>query len=87
VLGSCSPSQVGAFCECFTPCRSTSTDSACFANGVQVGCLCGDGCDHGYFCHTPNDTCLDDSDCGSAGACNYDSVAKHWSCSVCRSPL
>ncbi|MCL2449699.1 MAG: hypothetical protein FWD17_12200, partial [Polyangiaceae bacterium] len=42
-----------------------------------------------YFCHTPADTCTNDTDCGDAGAlattlsaalCLYDAQAGHWSC-------
>jgi hypothetical protein len=49
----------------------------------EVPCECGDACGHGYFCHTPRDTCIDDSDCGGDGTCNYDTVNKVWSCSLC----
>jgi hypothetical protein len=38
----------------------------------------------GYDCHTPNDTCVNDSDCGSsnlgAGYCMFDPVVLHWLC-------
>jgi len=39
----------------------------------------------GYFCHTPEDECVDDVDCGdgSFGApyCAYDPTLGHWACS------
>jgi hypothetical protein len=49
-----------------------------------------------YYCHTPMDTCINDSDCPSVEAsscpvftsCAYDSDAGHWGCSnsVCCPP-
>lgn len=39
-----------------------------------------------YFCHTPSDTCFDDTDCGS-GSCNLDPMTHHWACvTVCAPP-
>jgi hypothetical protein len=40
----------------------------------------------GYFCHTPNDRCTDDSDC-SQGTCNYNMTSQSWSCGFCPPPL
>jgi hypothetical protein len=38
----------------------------------------------GYFCHTPNDTCIDDADCPSNGAlipdCGFDPTSGIWLC-------
>jgi hypothetical protein len=38
----------------------------------------------GYYCHTPQDSCIDDSDCvgtnGQAGYCAYTPEVAHWSC-------
>jgi hypothetical protein len=42
-------------------------------------CSCGGDCGHGYFCHTPKDACLDDSDC-AGGTCNFDLTSKAWMC-------
>jgi hypothetical protein len=51
-----------------------------------------------YYCHTPMDTCINDSDCPSVDAgtsscpvltsCAYDPDAGHWGCSnsVCCPP-
>jgi hypothetical protein len=40
----------------------------------------------GYYCHTPGDECLDDSDCGdggySAGYCAFMPTVGHWQCST-----
>ncbi len=42
---------------------------------------------YGYYCHTPNDACGNDSDCGGLGnACIYSPELHHWTCvtfSVC----
>lgn len=35
----------------------------------------------GYYCHTSDDECADDSDCATH-ACSYDVKKKHWVCSV-----
>ncbi len=38
----------------------------------------------GYFCHTPQDDCVNDSDCTSMGPqwyCRYDPLVARWSCS------
>ncbi len=40
----------------------------------------------GYFCHTPQDECIDDEDCGGSantrpGYCAYDKTAARWKCS------
>jgi hypothetical protein len=36
----------------------------------------------GWFCHTPNDECVDDSDCTKQGEgyCWFDARAAHWAC-------
>ena len=49
-------------------------------------CVCGDSCGHGYFCHTDEDECVDDSDCPSGDECSYDTVKKHWACDYCLVP-
>jgi hypothetical protein len=33
-----------------------------------------------YYCHTPQDTCMDDSDCTGQDFCNYDVVDGRWEC-------
>jgi hypothetical protein len=84
--GYCSPSQVGVLCFCPSPalCGDAGGCSEFVDGGwVQVPCSCGDACGHGYFCHTCNDTCVDDSDCGGHGTCNYDTPNQRWSCSTC----
>jgi len=80
--GYCSPTQVGVLCFCPSEALCDGT-SKCYAGQTEVPCECGDACGHGYFCHTQRDTCIDDADCGNQGTCNYDTVNKMWSCSVC----
>ena len=70
---------------------SCRTDSDC-AGGeycspslVTAGCICAN-CGRGYFCHSPADTCLDDSDCGGE-ACAYDESAQHFACLFCQPHL
>jgi hypothetical protein len=53
-----------------------------------------DTCGHGYFCHTPQDSCIDDSDCrvvtttptGYGPVCAYDVFDHRWSCPNLRLP-
>jgi hypothetical protein len=34
----------------------------------------------GLHCHTPSDSCIDDSDCSGSEFCNYDSNNGYWRC-------
>src|SRR5450432_608433 len=74
----CSPSQLSGICFCPSA-ALCGADSACSPGP----CACGDACGHGYFCRTPTDACVDDSDCGTSGSCNYDTVNQRWACSEC----
>ena len=66
-----------------------SIDADCGPDGYcspsLVGVL-GDcpGCGAGYFCHTANDKCLDDSDCtaGIEPTCAYDFRSGSWACAI-----
>jgi hypothetical protein len=68
-------------------------DSDCGASGycsptAPAGGWCGDVA--GYYCHTPNDLCLDDSDCFGADAgttagtkfCEYSTTNRRWECQI-----
>ncbi|MGH7269385.1 MAG: hypothetical protein ACREJ3_03060 [Polyangiaceae bacterium] len=81
--GYCSPSLVDDLCFCQSTALCPDSGTECTANGNSVLCACGDSCAHGYFCHTPCDTCVDDSDCGNQGTCNYDVVDRRWECNDC----
>jgi len=63
--GSCSPSLVG-------------TPGTCIGTVCQSSCP-SVNCGHGYFCHTPKDSCVDDSDC-PVGACTFDVTGQSWLC-------
>lgn len=90
--GFCSPSLVATSCECIGESFCQPGDDAFCAetgpNGVtiQVACLCGGNCGHGYFCHTRKDSCINDSDCPDGKTCNYDLTGQSWVCSGCAFP-
>ena len=78
-----------SICSCGGGC----TRNSCLSAECRVDADCGAGlyCSPSlvlctfrvYTCHTPNDTCADDSDCSPGfGTCNYDSGAGHWRCYV-----
>jgi hypothetical protein len=79
--GYCSPSLVNSLCFCSD--SSLCGDAGDTCTPGQLFCTCGDSCDHGYFCHTPCDTCVDDSDCEHSGTCNFNSIDHRWECQVC----
>jgi hypothetical protein len=78
--GFCSPSLLDELCACVSVdyCTTIGDTSVCSPGP----CACGDSCGHGYFCHTPADTCLDDADCAT-GACNFDLAHQSWLCTGC----
>jgi hypothetical protein len=62
------------------------TDGDCGSSGYCSPTFGGCG-DYGgviaYYCHTPADTCIDDSDCVSperAGYCMYSPEVGRWAC-------
>jgi hypothetical protein len=73
-----------------------SDSNACLAGNCQTDADCGGYCSPsfgdcgdyagviGYYCHTPEDTCLDDADCSGpdtgAGYCMYRPEVAHWAC-------
>jgi hypothetical protein len=72
--------------------------NACFDGNCRVDADCGAGgscspslgpCGNygglaGYYCHTANDKCVDDSDCATQGGgdCRYNVGTKLWACST-----
>jgi hypothetical protein len=56
---------------------------------TQIPCTCSSPypCGKGFYCHTPCDECMDDSDCGGAGACNYSLLDQLWECIAQDCPL
>ena len=54
-----------------------------FCSPSRVGDICGYDTSvsaSGYFCHTPQDSCVDDSNCDSSFICAYSSQSPHWTC-------
>ena len=94
--GYCSPSAVD-LCVCLSTALCGDAGGGCYAGDPAhppsgpppgpgwnpVPCACGDACGHGYFCHTRGDECVDDGDCAGKGTCNYDALARRWTCSSC----
>jgi hypothetical protein len=61
----------GGFCS---PSAVTLDPSCSF--GISAGSI-------GYFCHTPHDACIDDTDCPQSPGpqiCLFDVAATHWTC-------
>jgi hypothetical protein len=86
--------QADSDCRDAGPCAcnpSLSIGYMCTAGNCYVDSDCGDGgfcspsfdpCEpriDGYFCHTPNDTCIDDADC-PGGPCAYVMTDSVWAC-------
>lgn len=79
-------------CLCFqTGWARYPVGNACVQENCQVDSDCGpggfcsptlSGCGYGgYYCHTPTDTCLNDSDCaGSSIGCVYSPTTGAWGC-------
>jgi hypothetical protein len=72
-----------------------SDSNACLLGNCRTDAECGSGycspsfgdCGDysgviGYYCHTPEDTCVDDTDCSESGAgyCMYRPEVAHWAC-------
>ena len=58
-------------------------DSDCGAGGFCSPTIGGCGSLAGYYCHTANDTCSDDTDCAATGAiraCQYSMTSSRWEC-------
>jgi hypothetical protein len=86
----------GAVCLCGTP---DGASNVCLGQGCQIDADCPNswcsptfsscGLFSGvvsYACHTPQDECVNDTDCGtptgSGGYCMFDPMVSHWICST-----
>jgi hypothetical protein len=80
VPGNC---QVDADCGTGGYCSPTPA-LPCNMNGRDFYCQ-----GRGYYCHTPKDECVDDSDCQGVGfpGCLYDQSAGYWKCEVYAQPV
>jgi hypothetical protein len=81
--GYCSPSLHQVSCSCVSAAFCKPDSGKCFEGTTEVPCKCGESCGHGYYCHTPKDTCLDDSDCPAGKPCGYDLPSQSWICVEC----
>ncbi len=88
----------GETCACHGSPYTFGEGNTCLASNCRVDSDCGSGgycspayntgsCGSllGYFCHTPKDQCVDDSDCGIDGGgglqvCTYASSVGIWQC-------
>jgi hypothetical protein len=82
LAGYCSPSMLELSCICIGT-GNCGDAAVCYAGSTQVPCSCNVSCGHGYFCHTPADTCLTTSDCVQGGICAYDTASQRWDCVAC----
>jgi hypothetical protein len=86
----------GATCACHGS-AYLSGGNTCVQGNCRVDSDCGSGgyCSPsfntmscgglaGYYCHTPLDKCIDDSDCSSNGltVCAYSATASQWQCTM-----
>jgi hypothetical protein len=88
-----------ADCHTTELCLCVSSGNRCVPANCRADADCGPGsfCSpsigdcgavygvHGYYCHGPNDTCVDDADCPTMpgqveGACFYDRTTGAWHC-------
>jgi hypothetical protein len=78
--GYCSPSQLtGCIRMCTVAC---DTGTHCYAGTIEVPCSCGQSCGAGYFCHTADDTCINDCACAGDSACTHQPNGS-WDCIPC----
>jgi hypothetical protein len=79
VPGNC---RVDADCGARAYCSPTPA-LPCNMNGRDLYCQ-----GVGYYCHTPKDQCIDDSDCQGAGfpGCLFDQSAGYWKCEIYSQP-
>ena len=81
----------GSVCQCREPSDSVDANYCTTPSTCRIDADCGDSgycspsqshewCGTFYACHTPNDECLNDSDCGTGMRCDFDTNARHWVC-------
>ncbi|HTB79109.1 MAG TPA: hypothetical protein VK762_37960 [Polyangiaceae bacterium] len=66
-----------------------ATDADCGSGGYCSPSVGGTCFGHFYACHSPEDTCLEDTDCPQGGAmsrCLYQVQLGRWACGTCISP-
>ncbi|MES1179162.1 MAG: Dickkopf N-terminal cysteine-rich domain-containing protein [Myxococcales bacterium] len=81
----------GSVCQCREPADSVTAnyctapldcrvDGDCGVHGYCSPSQAHEWCGTFYACHTLDDECTDDSDCGSGTHCDFDRNAHHWVC-------
>jgi hypothetical protein len=82
----------GTPCQCRASSASANANICLTGSKCRVDSDCGPGgycspsrlmqwCGAMYYCHTPGDTCIDDSDCAAnQEGCNFDTKSGHWAC-------
>jgi hypothetical protein len=87
----------GETCACHGSPYMASLGNSCVQGNCRIDADCGangycspsedpNSCGGllGYYCHTANDQCIDDSDCASSGVglevCGYSTTTNIWSC-------
>jgi hypothetical protein len=80
----------GVPCDCRQSAASSDANRCLGGSSCRVDADCGFGgycspskfgqwCGSYYCCHTPDDKCVDDSDCTGVG-CNFDTKVGYWAC-------
>ena len=89
--------QTGQTCACHGSPYTYGNGNSCVPGDCRVDGDCGGGGGYcspsynvmscgalaGYYCHTPQDTCIDDTDCGSSqgpSVCSYSTATGSWQC-------
>lgn len=86
----------GQTCACHGSAYVGGDGNSCVPGNCRVDADCGAGgyCSPsfslmgcgglaGYYCHTPKDACINDSDCGANdNVCVYDAAAGYWECKM-----
>jgi hypothetical protein len=88
----------GSTCACHGSPYTGSAGNTCTPGNCRVDADCGGGAGYcspsydvnscgslaGYYCHTPDDQCVDDSDCTSSTmgpqVCAYSTTTARWQC-------
>jgi hypothetical protein len=87
--------STGEVCACHGSPYADGAGNTCVPGNCRVDADCGPagycspahgtgncGDVTGYYCHTPSDTCIDDTDCSNNGetACTWSSASSNWTC-------
>ncbi len=82
---SCRPSPSSNARNACLPAGTCRVDADCagghgYCSPNPVGCTSFADSSDGYYCHTAQDDCTNDSDCGAGENCWYDASPKKWHC-------